>query len=467
MKLMLSSPIFTLFLSLAITDAFITPNVKPSVVPSSVGLSLSSTCLFAKRDISRLAEFANQHDVQFSPSAELTLNSGEDYGIKLVKSAQQNECILSVPKSLVLDSDKIKREWFEYLEKPIEYIEGMGLHDSALNFVLITKVLYENSLGEESKWYEWIQSLPSSFSTGVCMDEVELECLPPFALALANFEKQQLDIFMKAYELMKDTSIYTETDYDLFLWAFNVVITRCWRYVQENEYDELIRPISVPYGDMFNHKEPPNVMVRDSDDQDRVEFVLTQDIDVSDESEGADLFLSYGLTNPHRFLTVFGFCDESMPEVFSQLLFDKQTPELVELGCNDRSKMVYRCDDGGISTAVWDCILYTLLAQVPQEQQLFYSAHLEGNLEEKRRFHKKYALEEALTLRNHVEATANEFRDLVVKIDAMDDDEKAKHPRIDLIRRHNSFLCGVFDRVKSRIDERAQKEVLKRRGITS
>ena len=126
--------------------------------------------------------------------------------------------------------------------------------------------------------------------------------------------------------------------------------------------------------------------------------------------------------------------------------------------------MVYRTADGGISTAVWDCILYTLLAQIPQEQSDFYSAHIEQNGEKKRAFHQKYALEEALTLRNHVEGTANEFKDLVTKIDEIDEAERASHPRLEMIRRHNFFLYCTFDKVKQRIDQRAQLEVQKRKS---
>eukprot|EP01083_Nonionella_stella_P106747 308341_1 len=100
-----------------------------------------------------------------------------------------------------------------------------------------------------------------------------------------------------------------------------------------------------------------------------------------------------------------------MPEVFCQVLFNNPTPELIRLGCNDRSKMVYRTTDGGISTAVWDCILYTLLAQVPFEQDEFYTAHIEKDIAKKAEFHTKYALEESLTLRNHVEGTANELKE--------------------------------------------------------
>lgn len=436
----------------------------------------------SNRDISLLNQWADENKIRLSPSAVVSLNAGDDYGISLIKSSQKYERILSVPKDVVMDSEYIRREWYEYLEPSLDYIRESGLHDSALNFVLMVRILYEYNLEKNSRWYLWIQSLPKTFNTGVCMDDVELDCLPPFALALANFERQQLQVFQKAYEKLQGTPIFVNgVNDELSRWAFNVVMTRCWRYAQDSDDDDMVRPIVVPFGDMFNHREPPNVVVKDSDSFDSVDFVLASDTvvpnhhsegkeegkDKGDQENSVGLFLSYGLTNPHRFLTIFGFCDESMPEVFSQLLFHNPTPELINLGCNDRSKMVYRTSDGGISTTVWDCILYTLLAQVPSEQEQFYSAHIDGDMEEKLRLHRKYALEESLTLRNHVEATANEFRDYVRKIDLMSEDERASHPRLELIRRHNHFLYRIFDKVRQRIDQRAQTEVKRRKEVQS
>lgn len=442
-----------LFLQPEGSHAFINRQIRTATFAT-----ISKTTLDGSRDISNLQEWATENKVQVSPIASLTQSTGDDYGITLNKSSNKYEMVLSVPKDLVLDSEYIRREWFEYLEPALDKIQNSGFNESALNFVLLVKILYERDLGKESRWNVWIESLPKSFDTGVCMDEVEISCLPPFALALVNYENQQLDIFQEAYEMLKGTPIYVDpVNQELSQWAFNVVMTRCWRYAQEDDDDDMVRPIAVPFGDMFNHKEPPNVAIKDSDSFDSVDFVLAEDVEVP-EGEEVGLFLSYGLTNPHRFLAVFGFCDETMPEVFSQLLFNNPTPELINLGCNDRSKMVYRTEDGGIAIPVWDCILYTLLAQVPEEQELFYSAHLQGDVQEKVRFHKKYALEEALTVKNHVEATANEFKDLVKKIDAMSEEEQASHPRLPMIRRHNQFLFRSFDKVKHRVKNRIYLE---------
>jgi ElaB/YqjD/DUF883 family membrane-anchored ribosome-binding protein len=108
--------------------------------------------------------------------------------------------------------------------------------------------------------------------------------------------------------------------------------------------------------------------------------------------------------------------------------------------------------------------LYTLLAQVPQEQDLFYTvAALENNMEEKLKFHAKYALEESMALRGHVKATVQELKELIDKIDSVAFQDV--HPRLKLIREHNVFLYETFNKVLQRIEARCQTEVMRRRGL--
>ncbi len=149
-----------------------------------------------ERDVSPLEAWAVKNNIQVSPSVSMTSESDDgsstNYGLSLTKSLKEYETVLSVPKEVVLDSEYIRREWGEFISPSLEYIEAAGLNDSALNFVLMAKILLEHSMGEKSIFYDWICTLPKTFDTGVCMDEVERSCLPPFALAIANFETQQL-----------------------------------------------------------------------------------------------------------------------------------------------------------------------------------------------------------------------------------------------------------------------------------
>ena len=149
------------------------------------------------RDLSPLEEWGVNNKIEVSSSISLKLESDDggsstNYGVTLTKSSKEYETILSVPKEVVLDSEFIRREWEGYISPSLEFIETSGLHDSTSSFVLMVKILKEYSLGEKSKFYEWISTLPKIYDTGVCMDEVERSCLPPFALKLANFETEQL-----------------------------------------------------------------------------------------------------------------------------------------------------------------------------------------------------------------------------------------------------------------------------------
>ena len=99
---------------------------------------------------------------------------------------------------------------------------------------------------------------------------------------------------------------------ELMTWLFNSVFTRCWTYpdeINENERCDI-----VPLGDMFNHA--PQNMEIDYDDDGNVNFSLRHDLPAN-----TPLQLSYGLaTNPYRLLVIFGFVDESQPELFCQII---------------------------------------------------------------------------------------------------------------------------------------------------
>ena len=247
----------------------------------------------------------------------------------------------------------------------------------------------------------------------------------------------------------------------LYEWAYNVVYTRCWKFSDELETGTTEM---VPIGDLFNHKEPANVAVDNNLSSPTVDFVLQTEI--SDATGVMELSLSYGLTNPHRFLVIFGFVDETMPEIFCQVVFPEATPEHIALGCDDRSKMVYSTDDGAISDTIWDSVLYVLLASKPVEQQALYDAHLKGDLSSKKLLRYKYALETSLTLRNHVDGTLRELEVLKVAI------EKAKgggsqHYNLPLIEKHNLFLQSAFRRVSGLLDAMVREETRRRQNAAT
>ena len=141
--------------------------------------------------------------------------------------------------------------------------------------------------------------------------------------------------------------IYGELDEmqkEQFAWAFNAVGSRFWK---TDSAVENYRPCSelVPIGDMFNHRNPPNVKTVHLHEQDVVCFLY---LGGGEECYPQDLFITYGQPyNPHRFLVIFGFVPTDMPELWSHLLLSQTNTYT-----GDVAKMVFICKDGAIAQQV-------------------------------------------------------------------------------------------------------------------
>jgi hypothetical protein len=230
------------------------------------------------------------------------------------------------------------------------------------------------------------------------------------------------------------------------------VFTRCWG--EDSDDDDESECDIVPMGDMFNHADPANVAIY-YDEEEHCNIILKHDVEA-----GSPLRLSYGKsTNPAKFLTIFGFVDESQPTIFCQVLASKPSQRHVDIGY-DTSKMVFRTNDGAIAQEVWDVMLFSMLDQVPQVQEAFYQAHMKGNFATKTAIHRHFFLETSTLLKNHVDRTLKELQALLDKID---EQEISKHERLPMIRRHNKFVQQTFSKVKANLDQMIQAEAERRK----
>jgi hypothetical protein len=433
------------------------------LLPIAHGLASPQQRLLGKRgNVASLSEWASAQGVQFASGIEIIQRTDNNWQIACQTSEplEQGLVVLSVPNTLILKSHAIVQEMGrEALDEAFQTLTKGGFGDQLGEFLIFLKILKEWDQGKKSPWNAWIQCLPRDFTTAVCFDKEELNCLPSFSRTLADFEIKKLQAFCHCADLVRscweqnrvNTNQQRKT---LYPWAYNVVYTRCWKFSDELESGTTEM---VPIGDLFNHKDPPTVAVEASPDSSTVDFVLQTPGPVQ------ELSLSYGLTNPHRFLVIFGFVDETMPELFSQVVFPDATPQHIALGCNDRSKMVYATEDGAISGTIWDSVLYALLASKPDEQQALYDAHQQGDVETKKALYSKYLLETSLTLRNHVDGTLKELELLQQHIEKTKG--TGKHPNLPLVEKHNGFLQSVFRKVKLRLDAMVQEETTRRRSV--
>ncbi|VEU36590.1 unnamed protein product [Pseudo-nitzschia multistriata] len=407
------------------------------------------------RDIKALESWAQGQGVSKGNGFVLSENNIGDWSVSVTDAGRSGELVLQIPSSLVLSSAVIReeKEIFDNSSAAIEFLKSNKLDSQVDQFLLWLKVLREYEKGEESKFHPWLSSLPRTFSNAICMDEVELDCLAPFAWSLAKIEILHKDKFIEALQLTKGiVSQETKENYNLLRWAFNVVFSRCWG--QDGDEDEDRLDI-VPMGDMFNHAHPANVFI-DYDEDRNCNIILKEDV-----KPGDALNLSYGFPfNPYRFLVVFGFVDESLETIYSQLLSAKPSKRHVDMGY-DVSKMTFNVTDGSFTEEVWDFVLYSLLEQVPTIQDAYYEAHISGNQDGKDSIRRKYYLETCIMLKKHVDNTLLEMEDLIKKIDEHNMDE---HEILPMIRRNNVFVARVFSKVKYNVDNMIQEELMARKA---
>ena len=405
------------------------------------------------RDLDTFKHWSKTNGIILVDGMELSLSSeeeGNDWSLKLTKPLEEAQCLLTVPNSLILSSPKIKEELGDNVQRAVNHLKSKNIEPQSHQFYLWIRLLLEHEKGQESAWFGWMQSLPKTFDSAVSMDEVELECLPPFAWSLAKMVRFHYQVFLEALDLVDDTFISPDikSNSELLLWTFNVVFTRCWG---KADFEDDDRHDLVPMGDMFNHGEPANVFIDYDEDSHDCNIVLKEDIDPS-----TPLKLSYGhATTPSKFLSIFGFVDFSQPKIFCQILAKDPSKRHVDMGY-DTDKMLFDTQDGSISDAVWDVTLYSILDQLPETQEQLYDAHMAGDKETKLFLHKKYHLETCIMLKNHVDSTMRTLEELLHKITTLN---KADHPRLETIYNHNLFFHQTFWKVQQRINNMIREEM--------
>ena len=103
---------------------------------------------------------------------------------------------------------------------------------------------------------------------------------------------------------------------------------------------------------------------------------------------------------------------------------------------------------------------YSILEQVPEVQELFYQAHINGDVKKKALMHEQYHLKTCITLKQHLDRTLQEMQELLNKINTLDSNE---NPRLDMIHQNNLLVTSTFRKVKGRVDAMIQSELRRRK----
>lgn len=391
-----------------------------ATLPAAQGSTPSSRDMFA------MTKWAEEQGIVMHDSLEWKqYDQSEDgnWGLELKEPVPPGTTLLQVPKRIVLEADCIQEEFNalygqEQLERALDRLGDFRVHKDG--FLIFLKLL-RCSRDSDSQWAPWIQGLPQKFPE---FSAAERECLPFYAKYAADYQEKKFEAFCQAAAELGEWKEGHPADTAKLKWAFNAVGSRFWKTEPLNEMETPNTEL-VPVGDMFNHREPPNVAI--THDGDSVNFVYKGDADENNK----DLFITYGQpSNPHRFLAVFGFVPEDMPQVWSHVAYPDNPFSA------DVPKMVFQVKDGTVPKIVWDAVLYALL-QPPK------AAGTPEYTEEQHAKYKKFTLN---VLKTHVVKQLEELAALRQKMETTEGENMA------LIRQHNAFLTTVFSRVLANLE---------------
>lgn len=404
-------------------------------LPILLLLVVLSDALAVSRDVNSMSGWAQRQGVKMHENLQWKQYDPEDdsnWGLELKEPVPPGTTLLQVPCDLVLDSNAIYEEFKtthgEKLTRALELLGDFAIHKEI--FFIILKLLQCSQEGEDSRWAPWIEGMPKTFPE---YTKAEKACLPYYAKFAVVYQQQKFKAFCQAAEeLLDDWKQDDPHDIARLLWAFNAVSSRCWTTAPQKPEDaDKANTELVPIGDMFNHREPPNVALTHEDGS--VNFVYRGDTTGYDEK---DLYITYGSpSNPHRFLAIFGFVPD-MPNVWSHLVIPNNP------FAEDASKMVFRTANGEIPEAVWDAVLYSLL----QRKGITFESYAE----KKEELYDNYKFAASAVLKNHVTKLLEELAELRQRIDVTDGEN------MDLIRQHNEFLALAFAKVLEHLGEEEQ-----------
>ena len=438
------------------------------------------------RDMASLAEWSRSCGIALADGIELTEDLLGDWSLSTTKSIEPGTSILTVPSEMILTSDingdsqlpyyneidmQNVRAWMKF-----ELETGpQAKQDYLPEYMLVYKLIQEVFLNTSSRWYPWIQSLPTQFSTGLFLDDVErsyAERMTDYLRVQGSQYQACLEIFQKLPHVSQEAegskrvliptkfrewmlslqqdSIHPETCFDsLVKWAFTIVFTRSWRSPDKKQAQ------IVPVGDLANHDSQfANLKPGFRKTDDAFQFFVTNAIDIDVAAPAPKLYLSYGLTySPARFLVLFGFCDVTAAFIDAKLDFvessdDDKWPTILE-----PSQLVVSTLNGALSEEVWIAFLCKMLEENDPDTLLLIRDAFDDDSRERgeklvEKELEKWELKVGMEIKAHYEKL------LETDFMPIDVGEKdlVEHPNLSMIVNYNLFMRETYLRVLEHIN---------------
>lgn len=251
-----------------------------------------------------LQKWLRGNSIEFDRDAIEIRNQDSSIAIYSRRPIDVDECIARILKSAVLSAHNCT----------IAKLLRVNRVGGAL--ALVMAVMYEVYLGVQSKWYEYLQSLPDEESALPLMwpEEKAKEFLRGTELQKALINDRQLlhdDYESVLVPLMRRypkrfpiESISTHFSFQDFQRCSSVVVARYFQV--DSAYSDAL----VPLADAFNHKtDGEHIHLESSDDSDTIELRVV----VRVPEAGMEVYNTYGQHSNAYLMMKYGFCEQENP----------------------------------------------------------------------------------------------------------------------------------------------------------
>ncbi|KAL0270489.1 UNVERIFIED_CONTAM: hypothetical protein PYX00_007886 [Menopon gallinae] len=256
---------------------------------------------------------------------------GSGRGVQSTKSIQAGEEIISLPLNLLI-TPKVENDVTICLDQ--DRVPG--------HLILTVFLMYENHLGDDSKYRHYLKLLPSEFTTLFFCAANELNTLPDFMRKEIVKQIQQVNYY---YNVIRNF-YYSKPcphcglhlnyvfKYNLFTWAWFCVNTRSVYYEDDGDISLAL----APFLDMFNHSvDARTEMVINS----KEELYTIKTLKKVKKCE--QVFVSYGAHSNWDLLKEYGFILENNPHDFIIFTFEEVLTLLRNRSkCDNLSRLKFR-----------------------------------------------------------------------------------------------------------------------------
>nr|CDS32960.1 SET domain containing protein 3 [Hymenolepis microstoma] len=276
-------------------------SVTDTIANFQKNLSIVESIFNGDRE-AKLKSLERRYKDYFECKISIQNSESAGFGLRVEEPIKKNTRLLHVPAEHMLYIRNLTTQLPNFLESDPIFC---GMNNVALSMA----TLHELSLGEKSKFKEYISSLPSTYSTVAYLSVDDFSVIDGFPAAelISNTYRnicRQYAYFYLLFDRMEGETVlpnymksFCFKDYQ---WAISTVMSRN-NMIPENEGEVLCL---IPLWDMINHKQ--GQMTTDFDPASRsLLFYATESYEKGDE-----IFMDYGRRTSTEFLLYSGFVPE-------------------------------------------------------------------------------------------------------------------------------------------------------------